>query len=154
MAILKETAEANIETVKAALEAHRGPVGPLLRQLLAMLAGRMSTTRLPDLIKLVISESRAHPELGRLYLERVIRVAVPMVTSLIQRGIESGEFRKVDAGFAARSLISPMLLAAIWRSVFEPLGGEPLDVAGLANQHADIILNGLSVRPYLPEVVP
>jgi hypothetical protein len=36
-----------------------------------------------------------------------------------------------------------MVLSAIWRSVFEPIGGEPLDVEALASQHADLILNGL-----------
>jgi hypothetical protein len=37
-----------------------------------------------------------------------------------------------------------MLLAAIWKSVLEPLGAEMLDAEALATQHADVILRGLA----------
>jgi hypothetical protein len=36
-----------------------------------------------------------------------------------------------------------MLLAAVWKSVFEPIGADPLDSEALARQHADILANGL-----------
>ena len=39
-----------------------------------------------------------------------------------------------------------MLLAALWRSVFEPIGAEPLDAEALAMQHADLIIRGLSAN--------
>ena len=122
---------------------HRGPVMPLLRNLLQYLGQRLAQGRLPDLIKLIISESRTHPDLGRLYLERVVSRAFPFFRSLIERGVASGEFRAVDADLAARSLIGPMLLAAVWKSVFEPIGADPLDSEALARQHADILANGL-----------
>ncbi len=69
--------------------------------------------------------------------------AFPFFRSLIERGVASGEFRAVDADLAARSLIGPMLLAAVWKSVFEPIGADPLDSEALARQHADILANGL-----------
>ena len=75
---------------------HRGPVMPLLRNLLQYLGQRLAQGRLPDLIKLIISESRTHPDLGRLYLERVVSRAFPFFRSLIERGVASGEFRAVD----------------------------------------------------------
>jgi hypothetical protein len=95
-------------------------------------------------MKVVISESRAHPEIGQLYLDNVIRHGLPLFEGLIARGVAAGEFRSLDPSFAAKSLISPMLLAAIWKTVFEPLGAESLDIEGLARQHVDVLLKGMA----------
>ena len=64
-------------------------------------------------------------------------------TSLIARGVESGEFRPVDPMLTVRSLIGPMLLSIIWKTVFEPIGAEKLDVKALARHHADLMLHAL-----------
>jgi hypothetical protein len=63
---------------------------------------------------------------------------------LIRRGIETGEFRRLDAAHAVKSMIAPVLLSAIWKTVFEPLGGEYLDIEGLVGQHVDIVLRGIA----------
>lgn len=142
-ALVQETVGANIAMASGLIAQHRGPVEPVLRQLLVIMAGRMADGRLPQLIKLVISESRGHPEIGRWYLENVIGKALPLFQSLIEKGIASGEFRAVDARLAVKSLMAPMLLSAIWKSVFEPLDAEPLDVEALAAQHAEMMIRGL-----------
>ena len=141
--LVEETAGGNIALAAGLIERHRGPVAPLLQQLLGVIAGRMKDTRLPHLVKLVISESRAHPEIGRFYLENVIGRALPMFQALIERGIASGEFRPVDARLAVKCMVGPMLLGAVWKSAFEPIGAEPLDIEALARLDADFILRAL-----------
>jgi hypothetical protein len=64
--------------------------------------------------------------------------------------MEQGEFRKVDAFLTVRSMMSPMLLAILWRTVFEPIGAERLDVQALARHHADLMLHAL--RPAAGDV--
>ena len=66
-----------------------------------------------------------------------------MLTAIVRRGVESGEFRTVDPEMAARSVMAPMLLAVIWRHTFERHGAPHLDPAALVRQHRDILLNGL-----------
>ena len=51
--------------------------------------------------------------------------------------------RKVDPGLTVRTMIGAMLLAGIWRTVFEPIGAERLDVRALARHHADLMLHAL-----------
>ena len=53
------------------------------------------------------------------------------------------EFRKVDPGLTVRSLIGPMLLSIIWKTVFEPIGAEKLDARALARHHAELMLHAL-----------
>jgi len=97
--------------------------------------------------KLVIAESRAFPEIGRFYLKEVIGRGIPLLEGLIARGIDQGEFRRVDPGLTVRSIMGAMLLAGVWRTVFEPIGAEKLDVKALARHHADLMLHALRSEP-------
>ena len=142
-ALVETTIGTRLELAQGLIAAHEGAMSPLLAQILGLLSKQMNESRLPDIIKLVITESRARPEIGRTYLERVVLRALPLFQSLIERGMASGEFRAVDSRLAVKCLVGPMLLGALWRSVFEPLGAEPLDIEALARQHADLFLRGL-----------
>jgi AcrR family transcriptional regulator len=142
-ALVETTVGDNLVQAQGLATLHQGPVGPLLAQVLGMIAGRIGQSRLPELMKIIISESRAHPEIGRFYLDNVINRGLPIFESLIRRGVAQGEFRPVDPVITVKSMIGPMLLAGIWRTVFEPLGGEPLDLDAYVRHNQDMLLRGL-----------
>jgi AcrR family transcriptional regulator len=141
--VVRQTVSSNILMVDSLIQAHRGPVGPLLPGILDFMASRVEETPMAGVAKVVIAESRAFPEIGRFYLKEVIGRGIPLFEGLIARGVESGEFRKVDPALTVRSLIGPMLLSVIWKTVFEPIGAEKLDVRALARHHADLMLHAL-----------
>src|SRR4051812_21079050 len=141
--VVRQAIASNIMTVEAMLAAHRGPVAPLLPRILDFMASRIEETPMAAVAKLVIAESRAFPEIGRFYLKEVIGRGIPMMEGLVARGIAQGEFRQVDPGLTVRTMVGPMLLAVIWRTVFEPIGAEPLDIRALARHHADLMLHAL-----------
>ena len=136
----------NLGHVEAMLEAHQGPVADLLSRILEFMGDRVERTPMAAVAKLVISESRAFPEIGRFYLKEVIGRAFPLIEGLIRRGIARGEFRQVDPAMTVRSLIGPMLLAVIWHTVFEPIGAEKLDIKALARHHADLMMRALAAE--------
>ena len=141
-ALVQDMASANLSAAGGIVAAHQGPVAPLLRQIMVFMAGRLRETRFPDLVKVIISESRAHPEIGRFYLDNVVNQGLPFFEGLIQRGIDAGEFRPMDPRLAVKSMIAPLLLTAVWRTVFEPLGAEHLDVEAFARHHQEMLLRG------------
>ncbi|WP_422030512.1 TetR family transcriptional regulator [Reyranella sp.] len=141
--VVQHAVASNLGQMETMLEGHRGPVAPLLPRILEFLANRIETTPMAAVAKLVISESRAFPEIGRFYLKEVIGRGLPLMEGLIRRGIDRGEFRKVDSFMTVRSMMGPMLLAIVWRTVFEPIGAEKLDVRALARHHADLMLHAL-----------
>jgi len=141
--VVQHAVASNIGQVEAMLAGHRGPVAPLLPRILEFMASRIETTPMAAVAKLVISESRAFPEVGRFYLKEVIGRGLPLFEGLIRRGIEQGEFRNVDSSMTVRSMMGPMLLAIVWRTVFEPIGADKLDVRSLALHHADLMLHAL-----------
>lgn len=141
--VVRQAVANNLQTVEAMLAAHAGPVAGLLPRILEFMAGRIEDTPMASIAKLVIAESRAFPEIGRFYLKEVIGRGMPLIEGLIARGIAQGEFRKVDPAMTVRSLIGPMLLAGVWRTVFEPIGAEKLDIRALARHHGDLMLHAL-----------
>src|SRR5262245_29156173 len=148
--VVRQAIAANLGTVEAMVVTYRGPVADLLPRILEFMASRIEQTPLAAVAKLVISESRAFPEIGRFYLKEVIGRGLPLLEALISRGIAQGEFRKVDPALTVRSIVGAMLLAGLWRTVFEPLGGEKLDVGALARHHADLMMQALRVEKAEP----
>jgi hypothetical protein len=66
-----------------------------------------------------------------------------LIGAILQRGVERGEFRPLDVGHAARAVVAPFLVLAVWRSVLEPVGAQPVDVERYCRDQADILLRGL-----------
>src|SRR5258707_10036802 len=145
--VVRQAVAVNLDTVSAMVKAHRGPVAELLPRILEFMAGRIDQSPIAAVAKLVISESRAFPEIGRFYLKEVIGRGLPLLEGLIVRGMEQGEFRLVDPAMTVRSIVGAMLLAGIWRTVFEPIGADKLDIKALARHHADLMLHALKPDP-------
>jgi AcrR family transcriptional regulator len=150
LGVVRHAVASNLGTVETMLAAHRGPVAAIIPRILEFMAGRIEDTPMASIGKIVISESRAFPEIGRFYLDEVIGRGLRLFEGLIARGIAQGEFRKVDPALTVRSLIGAMLLGGLWHTVFEPIGAEKLDVRALARHHADLMLHALRPMPEAP----
>lgn len=142
-ALVQATAGNVVGAAAAMIEAHEGPMALLLPAILGLLAEAIETTTIASVIRLVLTEGRAHPEIGKAYLDNVIGRGLRLMEGLVARGVVRGEFRRVDPAMTVRSFIAPMLLAALWKSTFEPLGGAPLPARALAAHHAELILKAL-----------
>lgn len=122
------------------------PAAALLRGLTERLMQRLASREMAFVPRVIIGEGMNFPELVRFYHERVIARGLGVIEKIIRHGIERGEFACADPHLASRSVIGGMLISAIWRVVFEPVGAEPIDPGKSAAAHADTILNGLLVR--------
>ncbi len=73
----------------------------------------------------------------------MIQRGLGLFAAVLERGIASGELRAVDVGHGARTLVAPVLLAAIWKSTFEAHAGAELDAQAFLASAADVLLTGL-----------
>ncbi len=64
--------------------------------------------------RLVIGELRNFPDLATFYSTEVIARGLRLVSGIIQRGINSGEFRSMSAEVAARGMAGMFIAHAIW----------------------------------------
>lgn len=114
----------------------RTGVGLLARNVIA-------DRRINGVMRLVIAESRTHPQLATIWHETVIEPGVALIKALIIDAQKRGEVRAGDPRLFAFGLMGPLVLSVVWRETFEPVGAEPLDVLGLADQHVETILKGM-----------
>ena len=111
---------------------------------------KVYNTRFSALPKLVIAEASNFPELARFYLDEVIDRGRRLLTSLLRRGIASGEFREVDVEHTVYCMIAPLVFSALWKHSLGPYDAKPLDAAALARCHIEL----LSARPRTREARP
>lgn len=142
-AVVKETIAPNLQQV-ASLASIEAPFEPTVRAMFAMLSQRVaSDRRISGVVKLVIAESRNLPELARIWHENLISPALGLASRLIEAGQREGAVRPGDARYFAMGLMGPVLLGALWRETFEPIGAEPVQIDRLIVQHVETCLKGM-----------
>lgn len=142
-AVVTDAVSPNLERVKAIADADL-PLEQVARMALPMLARQVvGDRRITGVVKLVIAESRNHPELAAIWREAVVEPGVQLISGLIAAAQARGEVRPGDPRLFAFGLMGPMVLSMVWRETFEPVGAEPIDVVALAEQHVETALRGM-----------
>jgi AcrR family transcriptional regulator len=99
------------------------------------------------IIRVVHSELSNFPELARFYFEEVILRSRRALESVISRGVDAGEFRKVDATWAARALPILMVHSAQFQCFMGRYDATPLGDERVFAGILDLFLNGVLTRP-------
>jgi len=142
--LVRESVGATLSTVSADIANLEGPTRALLSLVLTTMGQLLIDSDKVALPKIVIAESANFPWLAEFYRFEVIERGLSLMTSLIRRGVERGEFRDLPAQHVARLCVAPILLSAIWRVTFSHLDPEPYDFKGLIATHLDVLFRGLA----------
>ncbi|MDQ6717295.1 MAG: TetR/AcrR family transcriptional regulator [Gemmatimonadota bacterium] len=107
------------ETSIAAIERgeQRPSSGSAAEQLRAVMERHWDFVRTPafsTIHRLVIGELHQFPDLARFYAEEVIARGMRLITGIIRRGIDAGEFRETDPAAAARMLVALFVMNGVW----------------------------------------
>jgi AcrR family transcriptional regulator len=87
-------------------------------QLMAYMRAHWAFVRSPvfsTIYRLVLGELHQFPDLARFYAENVVKRGLRLIATLIQRGIDAGEFREIEPMIAARMLAALTVMNGIWR---------------------------------------
>lgn len=118
----------------------------ILRNFIQFMSGRITAPDMAFVPRVIIGEGANFPELAKFYHTHVITRGLTIVEKVLRHGIARGEFAVSDLAQAGRTIIGGVLLGAIWKNTFEPVGAKPIDPAQMAQAHADTVLNGLKTR--------
>ena len=113
--------------------------------LLTTFTERVAGSPLSGIPKLVIAEAGNIPEVARFYHDEVIAKARALVLGALAEGAAAGEFRPVDAEYAWRIVVAPMLLSIIWKHSFQAFETQPFDFRRHLDSQLDLLFNGLAV---------
>jgi len=148
-ALVRETLLPNLGRLEAAVAASPFGAAATLRLIAEAVAEIAGNPKLVGVPKIVLSEAGNFPDLARFYRTEVIGRGLGLVAGVIARGIEAGEFRRVDPEIAARLFFSPIILSALWQAAFAPIEEKPVPPATVIAQHLDTWLRGMA-----PEAAP
>jgi len=109
-----------------------------------MIGGRLSDPKLLAVPRLIIREVVNFPHLAEMYRREVLDRVIPVVETLIRRGIDQGYLRQVDANLTIRSIVGPIALHILMAEIFGIMPKEGLALDRLIDNHLTILFDGLS----------
>jgi AcrR family transcriptional regulator len=119
----------------------------LLEQVIQFQAKILSSSEVSALPKLIIAEGGNFPEIAQFYFDEVASRAFELFGSILQRGIDRGEFRHVNVEDAVKCVIAPLLFVVIWKHAAQPYTEKRIEIDSLLQTHLELILRGLSKDP-------
>jgi len=142
-AVVRQAVLPNLEAAEAQFAAHAGSCGDLLR-LLAERFLLLLDSDLTAVPKLVMAESGNFPGIAKFYADTVARRAVRLIEGILERGMQQGEFRRMDVHTAVPLFVSPFLLLLLWKHSLAPHTDLGFDPRAVAAAHLDVLLRGLA----------
>src|SRR5688572_1384280 len=124
-AVVGQAIAPNVGAVKAMAAAHPGPLADLLRSVTTHIAAVVSHTPLGGVLKMVVGEARNFPEIARVWHDELVSQALGAMAEAIAAAQARGEVKPGDPRIYALQLISPLLMAVLWRETFVPVGAPP-----------------------------
>ena len=149
-AVIQHFLGTEIETGIAEAAAAEGAVAEVMEKLLVTWWTRIYEGPASGVFKLVITEVRNFPEIGEFWVERVVAPGQAVVSGLLRRGIERGEFQVDDVESAVHSILMPMILECVHKHSFMACGvGKDMEIDPVTfmHSHLRLILRGLRAHP-------
>lgn len=114
-AVIEEGMVAVLATAEQRLSGFQGSATDLLQQLLSAWWEQIGCTPMAGVTKLIACESRNFPEVAHYYHEQVLARGRALLRTTLQRGVASGEFRRMDVEATIDVIMAPLLMLAISR---------------------------------------
>ncbi|MCF8210221.1 MAG: TetR/AcrR family transcriptional regulator [Rhodoferax sp.] len=151
-AVVRENLSGHYPEWRARLEAFEGSTADLLRTFMQQWWDRVGDTPASGITKLMASEASNFPDLAAFYQKEVIEPGEALIRTILERGVQKGEFRPIDMQYGVYTVLAPMLFLAMWKHSF---GSNALRVGRLVPEdylsvQVETILNGLAAGPTLP----
>lgn len=148
-AVVRENISGRFPRWSEELDAFDGTASDLLRHAMQVWWAHIGDTKAAGISNLIMSEASNFPELAVFYNQEVIEPANQLIHRILQRGVESGEFRPLELHYGVHMVMAPMLYLLLWKhSMGHCVPRDPplVPQAYLAAQ-IDTLLNGLRSVP-------
>jgi AcrR family transcriptional regulator len=142
-AVVRENVVPVLGAAEGIVNAYEGPTADLFREIVLGWWERIGNTKLSGITKLIMAESANFPEVTQFYHDEVITRGRAVLTALLQRGIDRGEFRAIDITHTMNVIIAPVLMLILWKHSFGACGAEPISPDRFLNSFIDVFLHGV-----------
>ena len=148
-AVVRENISGRFDEWSQELDQYQGSSAELLRYCVTVWWERVGSTQAAGISKLMMSEAGNFPELAAFYQTEVIAPGNALVRRVLQRGIDSGEFRPMELNYATYLVMAPILFLTIAKQSMGACMPEGMvfDPQAYIQTQVDNMLVGLTVRP-------
>ena len=122
----------------------------LLRDVLTAWQSTLMQCHAGGIFKLILTEVRNFPALADFWTREVIEPARRLVSRIVVRGIDRGEFRPVDPDLVVHALVLPIIVMCLHRDAMRPASvpnSSLLNAPDIFGRHFEFVLEGLIDRP-------
>jgi AcrR family transcriptional regulator len=146
-AMVRQAVIPHVEAFEAEVSKPDTSAGELLVKFGSGWMERVYRSPVAGLAKLITAEASNFPELARFYHDEVIDRTVRSLKRVLERGMERGEFRRLDLNAAVMVLRAPLILAAIWKHSMLKNETARMDEARFLETYLDMMLRGVLAAP-------
>ena len=112
--MVRQMVVSQIEQGEHELSTMTGSATDALTQFLSGYWRFIRSSQFAPLFRLIHAEIHSFPDLARFYADEVIARVHRLIGSIITRGIDTGEFRRLDPIVAARMITAPFVMHGLW----------------------------------------
>jgi len=122
----------------------QGTSSDMLRYAMREWWKRIGNTPASGIPKLVMGEAQNFPEIANFYHTEVIQPGMALIRRILQRGIDSGEFRQLDLEQAVHMVYAPLIFLMMWKNSMGLCNaGTPIDPERFIEMQVDVLLYGM-----------
>lgn len=153
-AVVRHAIAGRFDEWQAEFQTFKGSTSELLRYCFQTWWERVGSTQAAGITKMVLGEAGNFPEIADFYRQEVADVGRDLIRRILQRGVDSGEFRALDAQRSVFLVLAPLMFLSMWRQMVGMCVADDDSVTPeqYIEMQVDNLLAGLLVRP--PENVP
>lgn len=144
-AVVRSFISPRVESLRQEIESTELSAEEYLRGPFLAFAKQLPQSPARVLVRLMIVEGARYPELTAWYRDNVIAHGLAALRHLIERGVNTGEFRESALDEFPHLLVAPVLFSVIWTLVFDR--HERLDTDRLIEGFVELVLQAIKARP-------
>ena len=145
-AVVRDNIVQSIGEAEDSMAASDSSSAELLRKVMMQWWEEFGATKLAGLTKLMLAEANNFPELAQFYNEEVVTRGNALIVSLLERGMQRGEFRQVDAVLVSTILSAPVTMLMMWSHSYLPSEVKNIDPLAYMDAFIDMSVRSLQVE--------
>jgi len=147
-AVVRENIANKFPTWQEEFASFEGTSAEMLRYAMTSWWERIGKTRASGITKLVMSEAQNFPEIAAFYQEEVIQPGNAMIRRILERGVQSGEFRHIDLEQAVHIVVAPMIFLMMWKHSMGACAASAkiVDPEQFIHTQVDVLLHGMTAE--------
>jgi AcrR family transcriptional regulator len=118
-AVIHSVVVPRIEALAATVDSSEMSAEEFLRGPFLDFVKTLPGSPISTLVRLMIAEGPKHPDLLQYYWENVVSRGLAAITVLLERGVQSGEFRRSIVNELPHLFVMPVMFSVIFKLLFE-----------------------------------